>query len=101
MFDMTTCRRSIACLLLCLLGPVQAQKLAIGIKGGVRTSDDFTLSPPSVSSESKRYIVGPMLDMELPWHLGIEFDVLYRRFGYTRLFGNQNIGRRITRDRSN
>lgn len=29
-----------------------------------------------------------MLEFRLPWSLGIEFDALYRRFGYTSLFGS-------------
>jgi hypothetical protein len=59
---------------------LMGQSIAIGIEGGLRTTGDVsgTLSP-----ESKRYIVGPKLEVRLPWHLSFEFDALYRDVGFT------------------
>jgi hypothetical protein len=68
------------------LFPALSQQFALGVKGGIQTSDDvrgFSVQ----SSESKRYIIGPMLELRLPWRLGIEFDALYRRLGYTSQSG--------------
>jgi Outer membrane protein beta-barrel domain len=63
-----------------------AQDFAIGVKGGVRATGDFEGS--SVSSESKRYVVGPSVEIGLPARFSVEVDVLYRRFGYTSQFGS-------------
>jgi Outer membrane protein beta-barrel domain len=72
-----------------LLGILRAQSLDVGIEAGLRATDAvsissgiFTPGQPG-SDESKRYIVGPTVELRLPWRLGIEFDALYRRFGYT------------------
>ncbi|MEN6532115.1 MAG: hypothetical protein ABFD89_00530 [Bryobacteraceae bacterium] len=53
-----------------------------------------------VSAESKRYIAGPMLDVRLPLRLGVEFDALYRSFGYTSNFSSP-FGYSIIRERAN
>jgi hypothetical protein len=62
-----------------------AQSVAIGIEGGLRATGDVsgTLTP-----ESKRYIVGPKLEVRLPWHLSFEFDALYRRVGFLGYFNS-------------
>ena len=60
-----------------------AQWFAVGIKGGLRATDDLTIIRQPGSDESPRYTFGPMLDMRLPLRLGVEFDALYSRFGYT------------------
>ena len=81
----------------CLLN---AQQIAVGVKGGVRASDDvdgFSLR----SSESKRYIVGPAVELRLPWRLGVEFDALYRRFGYTSESQFASLSHSIIRERGN
>ena len=45
--------------------------------------DTVSGSRTSVSSVTNRYIVGPTIGVSLPFHLGIEFDALYRRFSYS------------------
>jgi hypothetical protein len=60
--------------------PAFGQRLALGVKGGVRATDDFLSG--SATSESKRYVVGPMVEIVLPHRLGLEVNALYRRFGY-------------------
>lgn len=77
--------------------PAAAQQFEVGVKGGIRTTDDVS---GSLTSESKRYIVGPMLDVRLPLRLSFEFDALYRRFGYTG-YASSCCGSSITRERSN
>lgn len=74
-----------------------AQPVALGVEGGLRTTDDVsgTLTP-----ESKRYIVGPKLEVRLPLHLSFEFDALYRDVGFTGYFGSC-CGSSITRERDN
>lgn len=71
------------------------QPIAIGIEGGLRTTSDVsgTLTP-----ESKRYIVGPKVDVRLPWHFSFEFDALYRDVGFTAYAGSC-CGSSITRER--
>jgi hypothetical protein len=54
------------------------QPLAIGVKGGLRLNGDIE---GDAVSESKRYVVGPMVEMALPHSFGVEFDALYSR-GY-------------------
>ena len=68
--------------LLLLAGCVSyAQTLVIGAKGGGRVTDDLTESIAS-TTESKRYIVGPMIQLGLPLGFGVEIDALYSREGY-------------------
>jgi hypothetical protein len=59
---------------------VLGQSLSLGVKGGVRVSDDFQYA---AMSESKRYVVGPAAQITLPLRFAIEFEVLYRRQGYS------------------
>jgi hypothetical protein len=56
------------------------QSIWIGGIGGGMVTGDF--SSQYVTSESKRYVVGPELDIGLPLGLGIEADALYRREGF-------------------
>ena len=74
--------------LLFLLGSLSAsaQLISAGVKGGVPLTDFFeTVSNPtaSFSSPTKRYIVGPSIEVNLPAGLGIEFDALYRRMNFS------------------
>lgn len=78
---------------------VLAQQITVGVEGGVRTTDDVS---GSLTSESKRYIVGPAVDIRLPKRLSVEVDALYQRFGFT---GYENaccgLGSAIVRERAN
>lgn len=80
-----------------MAAPISAQLFSYGVKGGIRTIDVTT---GAVSSESKRYIVGPMLDVRLPFGIGVEVDALYQRFGFTSQFQNSGASD-ITRERAN
>lgn len=56
-----------------------AQSFSFGVIGGVRATGD--MNSPAVS-ESKRYTVGPMAGIGLPFGFGIEVDALYSREGF-------------------
>jgi hypothetical protein len=87
-------------LVLVFLGghPALAQRIAVGVEGGVRTMDDVS---GSLTPESKRYIVGPMVELRLPLRLSFEFDALYRRFGFTGYQSLDDLANSITRERAN
>jgi hypothetical protein len=61
------------------------QSLSIGVTGGGRTTDDVTCC---ATPESKRYVVGPMVELGLPLGFAVEFDALYHRHGYQISSGN-------------
>jgi hypothetical protein len=80
---MRFCHAHIFVLALASLSPAIAQSVSVGIKAGVRFDDEFSDTNGALHDESKRYTVGPMVDVRLPFRLGIEFDALYQRVGYT------------------
>jgi opacity protein-like surface antigen len=62
-----------------------AQPVSIGIKGGVPLTDAFeTLrgNTSSYATNTKRYVVGPAVQINLPLRFAIEVDALYKRLGY-------------------
>jgi hypothetical protein len=78
-----------------------AQSLSIGVKGGLRTTDDVS-GPGIMSIESRRYVVGPTFELGLPLRLSVEFDALYRREGYrTFSLGICSFICEVDRERSN
>ena len=77
-----------------------AQQVSLGVAGGLRATNEYS-SDFGPSAESKRYIVGPMVDVSLPKHLSVEFDALYRRIGFTASSGSYLSGGSITRERAN
>jgi hypothetical protein len=74
-----------------------AQPIEVGVEGGVRTTDDVS---GTLTSESKRYIVGPKVEIRLPLRLSFEFDALYQRFGFTG-YEASCCGNSVTRERAN
>ena len=61
-----------------------AQFFSIGIKGGVPLTDAYQSVRTgnfSATAYDRRYIIGPMAEVHLPFHLGVEVDALYRRNG--------------------
>ena len=68
--------RLFAALLLTI--PSFSQSIAFGVKGGVRVTGDVE---GSGTSESKRYLAGPAVEVNLPFRLSVEVDALYSRFG--------------------
>jgi hypothetical protein len=57
-----------------------AQSITIGAIGGARATD---IVPNLAIDESKRYEVGPMIGVGLPFGLAIEVDALYSRDGFS------------------
>lgn len=71
--------------LLLLAAPVAFPQFSVGVKAGVPVTDFFdTVSSPrfGFNSDTKRYIIGPMVQLNLPAGFAVEFDALYRRFNY-------------------
>jgi opacity protein-like surface antigen len=63
-----------------------SQPFSFGVKAGVPLTDFLsTVQSPNFgfNSNTKRYIVGPTVELRLPFGLGIELDALYRRLDYT------------------
>jgi hypothetical protein len=69
---------------LCLLGGAASgfgQIFSVGVTGGVGLTDGIenqTIDGYHFYSYSKDYIVGPMVELNLPLHLSVEADALYR-----------------------
>jgi hypothetical protein len=73
-----------------------AQPVAFGVKGGVPLTDLLEASTTnwtewnsygwytsqSYSTNTKRYALGPMVEVRLPLRLSLEFDALYKHFDY-------------------
>lgn len=55
------------------------QAVTLGVLGGGRATDDVT---PFATPESRRYVFGPSIELDLPLRLAIEVDALYHRVGY-------------------
>ena len=70
---------------LLLAAPSAFPQFSLGVKAGVPITDFFdTVSSPRLgfNSDTKRYIIGPMVQLNLPAGFAVEFDALYRRFNY-------------------
>jgi hypothetical protein len=66
----------------------RAQSVVVGAAGGLRVTGD---APTYGSTNSKRYSVGPKVELGLPFRFGLEVDLLYSRLGntaYVPLIGN-------------
>jgi opacity protein-like surface antigen len=61
------------------------QGFSFGVKGGLPATDAFNTGsgPLRYLSDAKRYTVGPMVELRLPFRLGVEFDALYKRLDYS------------------
>ena len=74
-------------LLFLSVGAFAQLPFGLGIKAGVPVTDGFSkteLAPNSFASfGSKNYIVGPMVELRLPFHLAVEADALYRPLNVT------------------
>ena len=73
---------------LLLFGAVSAwaQLFSYGVKAGVPLTEFLDAAKSqqfAFNSTTNRYIVGPTAELHLPFGLGVEFDILYRRFDYT------------------
>jgi hypothetical protein len=80
--------------------PAAAQLIGLGVAGGARVSNDVFGNIGDISSESKRYIVGPRVDVHLSKGFFIEGEALYRTLGFTTYDVSGGINE-ITRERAN
>lgn len=67
-----------------------SQPIGVGLKVGLPLTDAFnTASGPSgsYSSDTKRYIIGPQIELRLPAGLGIELDALYTKLNFSSVGG--------------
>ena len=73
-------QRSVKTFLLsfCLITCAQAQWISVGVKGG-----GALLDPALRNDESRRYLVGPSVEIALPAGFALEADALYQRIGTT------------------
>lgn len=62
-----------------------AQDVSFGVKGGWVGPEAYSGIGQRFSDESKQYTFGPSVEVQLPWGLAAEFDVLYRRIGFDRM----------------
>ena len=63
-----------------------AQPIGVGLKVGLPLTDAFdTASGPagSYSSDTKRYIIGPQVELRLPAGFAIELDALYTKLNFS------------------
>jgi opacity protein-like surface antigen len=67
-----------------------AQPIGFGLKVGAPLTEAFdTATGPSSSytSSTKRYLIGPQVELRLPAGLGIELDALYTRLNFASVSG--------------
>jgi opacity protein-like surface antigen len=87
------------CLLLLSAAAVCAQPVGFGIKGGLPMNDFLDAARNQnfrFDTTTNRYIVGPMVELRLPFGLGIELDALYRHFGYNSFSSTSGITTTVT-----
>jgi Outer membrane protein beta-barrel domain len=62
--------------------PALAQ-LSVGVKAGIPLNDVYVNSGQGIIPKvgtTNRFLIGPEVDLNLPFHLGVEFDALYRHY---------------------
>ncbi|MFY9725590.1 MAG: outer membrane beta-barrel protein [Bryobacteraceae bacterium] len=76
-------------LLLLLAGGVAlAQPFSAGLKAGLPLTDFLNEVQGTSTANTNHYLVGPEVEVRLPFSLSIEFDALYRHFSYTNVLGS-------------
>jgi hypothetical protein len=81
-------------LLLLAVAALPAQPVSFGLKGGLPLTDfisEVGKSPTlSAVEHPQRYLLGPTVELKLPFRFALEADVLYRRINY------QTVGTAVT-----
>ncbi|MEO5923677.1 MAG: outer membrane beta-barrel protein [Bryobacteraceae bacterium] len=65
--------------------PALAQPVSVGFKVGLPITDAFETAKgnsTAYATNTKRYLVGPSIQFNLPARFAIEVDALYKRLGY-------------------
>jgi opacity protein-like surface antigen len=81
------------CLFLFSASVLAAQPIGFGLKAGVPTNDFLSAAQNqnlTFATTTNRYVLGPTVELRLPFGLGVELDALYRHFGYS--FVNNTAG---------
>jgi hypothetical protein len=73
---------AVACLLTVTATSAFAQRISVGIKAGVPLTDVFETAHTDLpfEAQTKRYTIGPVVDIGLPLGFGVEFGAMYKRF---------------------
>jgi hypothetical protein len=73
-------------LLLCAAAfTAAAQPISVGVKAGVPINDALDAlhgNQSAYATQTHRYLVGPTVQLNLPFRFSVEVDALYRRLGY-------------------
>jgi hypothetical protein len=82
--------------LLCLLitGLCSGQSLSVGVLGGAPFTDVVhaaNVGPSRILNNTDNYTVGPSVQLNLPLGLRVEFDALYRPYGFTAISSAPNL----------
>jgi opacity protein-like surface antigen len=67
-----------------------AQPIGFGVKVGLPLTDAFDTASnatTSYESDTKRYVIGPQIELRLPAGFGIELDALYTRLNFSSVGG--------------
>ena len=67
-----------------------SQPIGFGVKVGLPLTEAFNTSSGtagSYTSDTKRYIIGPQIELRLPAGLGIESDALYTKLNFSSVSG--------------
>lgn len=78
-------RITIPYIMFCLVTAAFSQPVSVGVKGGIPITDAFETLRGNESyyaTNTKRYVVGPAVQFNLPARFAIEVDALYKRLGY-------------------
>ena len=61
---------------------LSAQPVSFGLRAGTPLDDAFVNDGGkfSFSHDTQRLVIGPTIELRLPFHLGLEADALYRRY---------------------
>jgi hypothetical protein len=62
-----------------------AQPISVGVKAGVPINDALDAlhgNQSAYATQTHRYVVGPTVQLNLPFRFSVEVDALYRRLGY-------------------
>jgi len=65
-----------------------AQSIGVGIRAGVPLTDAFDATRSAIGGFEnipKRYIIGPTIEVRLPFRLAINADMLYRRLAFEQI----------------
>lgn len=82
-------------------GFAQLPFFSVGVKGGVPLTDAFsshTVLDTKTYTNAKNYIVGPTVELKLPFHFSVEADALYRSLNLTTQSVSNGLGSIASRD---